>query len=325
MFHRLIATSLLLTILIASPVTAQPDQESDTASRVEQAAKNLVNQQTYLLQYRFQPGETLKWNVEHTASTKAQIAGTMEESSSRSQSVKVWTIQQVDDNGNIEFVHSIESVELWQQVGEEEPETFDSKTDQSTPPAFAAVREKIGKPLATIKIAPNGQILERKSESQQTNFGVGEICIPFPETAIPIDHQWYVPTTLSGKDEDGVPHQLKARVNYKLIKVKDGLAYISFRTEVLTPIDNEKVHSQILQHLNSGYAVFNIRDGRMVRKEVEWNEKVQGYEGADSYLQYVGRLSERLLTPGSANAAADNATSQRDPVKKAGDKPTIRK
>ena len=325
MFYRTIATLLFTTALITSPVFAQTDQDDDAASRVEQAAKNLVNQQTYLLQYRFQPNETLKWNVEHTASTKAQIAGTLEESASRSQSTKVWNISDVDSEGNIEFVHSIESVKLWQKVGNEPPETFDSRTDKSTPPAFAAVRQKIGKPLATITIAPNGKILERTSESTQTSFGVGEVCIPFPETAIPIEHQWYVPTTLSGKDEDGVPHQLKARVNYKLIKVKDGLAYISFRMEVLTPIDNEKVHSQILQHLNSGYAVFHIRDGRMVRKEVEWNEKVQGYEGADSYLQYVGRLSERLLTDNTSPASADNTTSKREPIKKLGDKPIIRK
>jgi hypothetical protein len=86
------------------------------------------------------------------------------------------------------------------------------------------------------------------------------------------------------------------------MKVKSGNAYISFRTEVLTPVESEKIKSQIMQQMTKGYIVFDIAAGRPIRKEVEWDEKVQGYEGPDSYLQYLGRMSEKLVVDSGQQA-----------------------
>ncbi len=47
--------------------------------------------------------------------------------------------------------------------------------------------------------------------------------------------------------------------------------------------------------------------GRPIRKEVEWDETVQGYEGPDSYLQYLGRMTEKLID-GDASQASANST-----------------
>ena len=119
--------------------------------------------------------------------------------------------------------------------------------------------------------------------------------VPLPKTAIPVGHKWNVPTTLQATDEDGRNQQLKARIAYELVKVKSGNAYISFRTEILTPVESEKVKSQIMQQKTKGYLVFDINRGRPIRKEIEWDETVQGYEGPDSYLQYLGRMTEKLV------------------------------
>ncbi|MCH2179264.1 MAG: hypothetical protein MK106_10720 [Mariniblastus sp.] len=320
---RLLGTLTLTVILGAAGILAA--QDDTVTDRVKSATEHLNQKQKFKLMYRFEAEDQLRWDVEHTASTKAQIAGTLEETSSRSQSKKLWKVVNVDATGNMRFVHSIESVKMWQKIGDEEPVTFNSLTDKTTPAEFAGITEKIGKPLAMITISPEGKIIDRKSASQQAKFGVGDICIPLPKEEIAVGHEWYVATTFKGNDEDGRPQNLKARINYKLNKVKGKYAYVSFKTQVLTPIESEKVRSQILQQLTNGYAVFNMETGKMTRKEVEWNEKVQGYEGPDSFLQYNGRMTEKFVTTNNTPVTADATTSQNVEIKDRNDKPVLRK
>ena len=118
-------------------------------------------------------------------------------------------------------------------------------------------------------------------------------------------HQWHVPTILQATDETGANRKLKARVLYTLVRVAGHEAYIRFKTEVLTPIKSEKIRSTIMQQMTKGYVVFNMKLGHSVLKEVEWDEKASGFEGPDSMLTYVGRMSEKLVT-----ASADAKQSQ---------------
>ena len=118
--------------------------------------------------------------------------------------------------------------------------------------------------------------------------------------------------------------QLKARINYELTKVVDGQAYISFRTEILTPVENDQIRSQLLQKLSKGYAAFDIAKGRLSKKEIEWNEKVQEFSGPDSLLHYVGKMTERLVASkgvGAIGQTSDASTRIKGPD----DEPVIRK
>lgn len=272
-------------------------QQKSAQERVTRASENMNRKQVYKLVYKLQKGETIRWTVEHVASTKTRMAGETEETSSRSESTKAWKVSSVDSLGNITFVHSIEAVKMWQKIGETEPVAYDSRNDEEVPAEYESVSEKLGKPLAVFSINPNGQITDRKSHLQGARFGTGDVTIPLPKEAIPVGHKWNVPTTLQATDEDGRNQQLKARIAYELVKVKSGNAFISFRTEILTPVESEKVKSQIMQQKTKGYLVFDMNRGRPIRKEIEWDETVQGYQGPDSFLQYLGRMTEKLVDP----------------------------
>jgi hypothetical protein len=300
-------SSFLFSFIILSPTdaTAQGDaqspESSSRASRVisesiERATDHVNKNQKYSLAYRFKKGDRVRWQVEHIASTRTQMAGESEETSSRSQSVKLWEITSVDSLGQMTFDHKIESVDMWQKIGEEAPVSYNSKKDKEAPLEYESIADKIGTTIATVSINPAGQIVDRKTDNpNQANFGVGDIAIPLPTKPVTVGYKWSVPDTLRAKDRDGNPRQLKSRVVYKLVKVKSNNAYISFKTEVLTPIESEKIRSQIMQQMTRGYLVFDIDRGYPIRKEVEWDEKVQGFEGPDSLLEYLGRMSERLV------------------------------
>lgn len=297
----------------------------DLQDRINAATNNLNQKQTYNLSYKFRANEKLTWNVEQTAKTKTQIGGVTETSSVRTVSDKQWEVKSVEPNGDTTFVYSITSIAMWQQIDDNDPATYDSKKDKSPGPEFTGVDQNLNKPLAVITISKNGKVLDRKSEGHRSSFGVGDICTPLPKQAVPVGYRWYVPTTFSASDEDGKKLQLKARINYQLTKVKEDKAYISFKTEVLTPIESEKVHSQLVSKLNDGYLVHDITAGVRIRTEIEWNEKVQGYEGPDSFLQYTGRTTE-TFTMDRKNVSVDPGSNRQSAkIRQVDDAPIIRK
>ena len=293
----------IATLFVCSPFSeAQTkDKKQESATERIQRATNKINQkQRYKLAYKLEKDEEIRWIVEHIVSTKFQMAGELEESSSRSETTKVWKVANVDTLGNMTFVHELEAINMWQKVGETEPVAYNSKTDKTIPDEYKSVAENVGKPLVVFSIAPNGKILDRKSNLRQDNFGAGGVTIPLPEEAIPVGFNWNVPTVLEATDDQGQNKKLKARILYELASVKGEHAYIKFRTEVLTPVTSEKIKSTIMQQMTKGYLVFDMKRGRPILKQVEWDEKAQGFEGPDSFLKYVGRMSEKLADDSAA-------------------------
>lgn len=279
------------------PPSAVGSDDSSRDKKIEALAKASADRHRslFLLQYKFQPGETVAWDVEHITSTKTQMAGETEETSSRTASRKVWTIERVDSVGRIRFDHQIASVNMWQKIGDQSPIAYNSVTDDKAPKEFRDTADMLGHTLASFTITSDGQIKDRKSNVKQLKFGVGEVVIPLPPQAIEVGEKWSVPMDFSATDESGRSIQLKAHIAYELRKVTDGLAYITFRTEILTPVTSEKVKSQLMQQKTKGFVVFDIKQGRIIRREVEWNEKAIGFEGKDSFLEYLAKMSERIV------------------------------
>ena len=309
--------------MFESPLLAQSNSKNDgdVAGKVAAAAKRLQQQQKYDLRYAFKKGETIRWRVVHEASTEMQQAGFTGESASKMDSIKVWTVSNVDSKGNMTFVHSLELVKAWQKIDEEEPETFDSTDpDADVPETYQSTAERIGKPLAVFTIAPNGEIIDRKSNLEQKSFGAGEVTVPLPSEAIAVGHRWAVPTMFSASDVDGRRRKFKARIVYELAKVSGFQAYIKFRTEMLTPSISEKVKSQLMQKATDGYVVFDMKLGRPIKKQVEWDEKAQGFDGPDTSLTYIARMEETLVTDGQpvqtrSDADRKSSSAQRERIR----------
>ena len=321
---------LLSLVVIVGLFNAQSLAQTKQSAREEadKAVNRLAKQAKYDLNYRFDVGEKIRWSVEHVATTKTQIAGKHETSSSRTNSTKLWEIKSIDKLGNITFVHSVESMALWQKVGEDEPISFDSKSSDEVPEEFLAANGMVGKPLAVVTISPRGKVIDRKMDPKEGSFGVGDICTPLPEKPVSIGYRWFVPTEFAVTDDGGRKLKLKARVNYELAKVVNGVAIISFRTEVLTPIESDQIRSQLLQKLNDGYVAFDIERGRLTTREIEWNEKVQEYAGADSFLRYTGKMTEKIVVKTASRKGQQrvsaNSKKPTPRIKRPGDKPIIR-
>jgi len=300
MFLRTVSTATLLIALGCSPLIALQDR--DIGNAVDRSTRRAQQRQTYVLKYKMQKGETIRWQVEQIATTDTSMAGFSEKTSLRTRSVIAWKVLSVDSNGNMTVQDQLESAVEWQKIGDEDAISYDSNRDDEVPEIYQATAEKIGKPISTTTIGPSGKVIQKESHIRTMEFGMGKFTLPLPENALAIGAQWNIPEELQARKNDGTLKAIQTRMLYTLRKVENGLATISFRREVLTPVEDPKVKSQIQQKLNQGALFFDIARGRVTRKVVQWDEKVQGFEGDDSYLHYVGNYTMELIEDPESSA-----------------------
>jgi hypothetical protein len=284
------AVSLLLSLLLTAHALAE-----ESKSVLNSTADKKVASEQYPLRYKFQPGEVIGWKVTHLSSVDTTIQGNTQTSKSRSVSTKLWRVTNVDKEGNITFTHSVDNVEMWQQLSDRPEVSYNSKTDSKPPPEYEQVSKTIGVILATVQVSATGQVLKREGDAPIITLGLGDIIMLLPPKPVAIGSRWHEPSELSATGSDGQIKRIKTRKSYTLEKVQTGVATISVRTEVLTPIDNARIQSQIVQQLTNGTIKFDVDNGRLISKQMDWDETVVGFNGAESQLKYLARINEELL------------------------------
>ena len=303
MLVRFLVSLLVLSGLTASVVAQDSESATNHAAKI---AKRFNNKQLYDLHYKLKAGDKIDFVFEQVVSTQTRMAGEEERTTSRSQTSKQWEVKSVDSLGRMTFGLKWISVNMWQQIGDDEPTKYNSKTDTTVPEEYQNLADLVGETIAVFTIEPTGEIKDRLSELSESSFGAGEVTVPLPDKPISLGYRWNVPTVLNATDESRKNIRLKARISYELSKVENNNAFISFRTEVLTPIKSEKVRSTIMQQMTNGYIVFDMQRGYPALRHVEWDEKAQGFEGADSLLTYVGRATEKAIVSKAQVSKASN-------------------
>lgn len=257
----------------------------------------------YSLQYKLQAGESLYSKVIHFAETRTKMSDHEESSSSRTTSEKVWEVKTVDAKGNMTFEYRILSVDLAQRVGDKDEIKYSSETDSTAPDIFKKVAETVNKPLGMVTINPRGQVTGRDKDSKNPQLGMGDLTIPLPEEPIAIGAEWSVPREMRVKLEDGSQKTIKVRELYTLEKVSAGVATIRIESQPLTPVNDPAVESQLIQQLSKGQIKFDIDRGRMLSKQLDWDEEAIGFRGDNTSLKYDAKFTEELLTTAPKTAS----------------------
>jgi hypothetical protein len=258
----------------------------------------------YTLLYKFQPGEVIRTQVWHQANSETTISGTTQTAETTSGSVKVWRIKNVEPDGHITFEHSVESVDMRQKLSDHLEVTYNSKTDKEPPPIYAAVAKEVGVPLTVLTIDPTGKILKRTDRGKTTTDPQSsDMVVPLPAAPVAVGESWNIPQDVTIALEDGDTKIIKTRQHYTLEKVVHGVATISVATQVLTPVNNPAVQSQLIQRLTQGTIRFDLDAGYVLSKQLDLDERVLGFHGADSSVHFVGRFTEEYLSPTPKTAA----------------------
>lgn len=259
----------------------------------------------HTLRYKFRAGETIRTKVLHQVLLSTTISGSKQDAETISGSVKVWKVLDADKSGQCTFVHSVESVDMCQKLTGRQEITYNSEKDKQAPPGYEMVAQSIGIPLTEITMDASGKVLKReeKRSNAPAHSESNQMVMPLPEGPIAVGESWDVPHDVPITLEDRSVKLIKTRQHYTLEKVSNGVATIAVATQVLTPVNNPKIQSQLIQRLTKGTIRFDIDAGRVLSQELELDERVLGFQGADSSLHYLGRFTEEYIQPESKSAS----------------------
>lgn len=257
----------------------------------------------YTLAYKFAPGEEIRARVMQQSTVDTKIKGVVSIARSRSVSTKVWKITAVDAKGNITLENSVADVDMWQSVTDKPEIKYNSRTDKSPPLGYQYVADSIGKPLATVTLTPSGKPVDRKSDQQQVNTGLGDLAVPLPEGQIQEGDTWEIPEDVILKIDE-VKMVIKVRQFYRLVLVQTGVATISVETQVLTPVRDPKILSQLIQRMQKGTIKFDIDAGRLIHKQMDLDQSILGFNGPESHMNYLFRMTEEPVENVPVTAAA---------------------
>lgn len=279
----------------AADVSEATSPKSDPLVQLERAKERVADAEKYLLRYQAQTGEKIHYRSEHLTTVDTLMQGVSQTSRSRSESLKAWEIGAPPSANQLHFVHRIEGVDMWSTVDNQPPLCYNSRTDEKAPENFAGVAQVIGKPLSEITINHLGHVQKRRDHFPIADLGIGGITVPFPESEIVIGQRWHVPNEAVVKSRSGRHVKVKLRHIYELKDVQTGVATIRLETQVMTPITDATLQSQLVQKLIRGEIRFDIDEGHILSKEFEWHETVIGFRGPDSNMKYMARFSETLV------------------------------
>jgi hypothetical protein len=299
-------SNVTLALLFFVAPIAQADQ-TGTADKTPALGESVLTDSsapTYDLRHQLSPNQTLRYKVTHIAKTKTRMSGSEEVANVHTTSVRSWKVRDVSDK-EMTFEHQIDSVAMTQQNGEKDEIRWDSLTGERPPAVFRVVAEQIGTPLATVTIDSKGTELRRESHAgSQSSLGMGSLTLTLPENPVKIGESWTVPSEIQARTDDGQVKTIKTRQVYTLKKVSAGVATIAIKSQTLTPIETESLRAQVVQQLSNGSVRFDIDNGYLLGKELDWDETVVGFQGAGSMMEYRARMTEELVKEDTVKSAS---------------------
>ena len=284
---------LLVLLLLCGPACAT---ESD--------APKSAAAEKYTLRYKFQPGETLRWNVEHRCKVRTTVSNSTQTAETTSLSEKVWRVRQVLSDGSATFEHLVQWVDMRQTLTGRREVHYDSRADSVPPRGFEQLAQTVGVPLSIVTLDARGKVLHRKrAPLKAAAGGEGEMTIQLPEEPIAVGGQWSSCHDVELPQPGGGVVKIKTRQVFALEGVKTGVATIRVATQILSPVHDPAIASQLIQYQSAGTVRFDIDAGRVLGQQMDVDKGVVGFRGEASSIHYLTRFTEEF-SPGETAVAA---------------------
>jgi hypothetical protein len=253
-------------------------------------------EEKYELAYKFRPQEKVRWEIVHRATITTTIKNTTQTAQTLSESVKVWEVTDVKAGGEIEFVHSVESVKMTNKLPNRAEIKYDSRADKEPPPGYEDAARAVGVPLTVARIDRRGEVLDRTQKHVQLgNRDDMPIAMLLPAEPVAVGDSWGNPNEVLISLQDGRQQKITTRQRFELQSVEDGVAVISLDYQVLTPIRDPAIKAQLMQRLFRGEIKFDIDRGRIIAQHMKVDERVLGFSGPASSMHYLMSYDETLL------------------------------
>ncbi len=262
----------------------------------------------YLLRYKAQQDQVLRWQVEQKIKIRATVNGSTQNSETKSDSVKAWKITDVAADGQFTLINAVEKMEMRVKTSGRAESVYDSETDKEPPPGFGDVAKTVGVPLSKIVLDTQGNIVKRELLTTQPIDTSGQLTVPFPKERIAVGGEWSFPHTISVRKKDKTLKQIKAVQRFTLKDVTGHVAVITMETAILTPVNDPQIEAQLVQRETEGTSWFDMEAGRIIQQELKTDKHVVGHIGENSSMQYEMSFTETLIK--------DDAVAKKQPAPK---------
>lgn len=267
-----------------------------------------------LLSYRFAPGETIAYRIEHAATFLATKAELREKNFSRTRTEQRFEVLSVDAEGTATLRVVIDHARMEYAFNDEEPSVFDSAEKKLPAPVFESVARVIGQPLAEVRVRRDGKVeaarplqaeadMSADSGKAATNGdGPTSLFTTLPDRPVCVGEEW----TDTFQTKVAVTRLLSRDVTilrqYRLESVTNGVATVAIKTSPLTTITEPGQLVQLIQRTTSGRIRFDIRAGRVIGRNVEADNVEVGWAGANSSYRARCTWNEQLVTDAKVSA-----------------------
>jgi hypothetical protein len=259
------------------------------------------------LQYMFREGETISYHIEHDLTLVASKPPVQDRQDTRSVTDQQYQVIDVAPDGTATLRLAIAAARMEYRFDDAEPKVFDSREPGAPDPAFQHVKAAIGPELAELKLRPNGTIesLRPLLRPDKLNAIPGKLglegdaashlFVVFPNRHLKVGESWSdtssTRVTISGK----LTQEVKILRQYRLESVDGDIATIHVKTAPLTILADPTLLVQLIQRTTAGTIRFNVKTGRAIDRNVEFDNIEIGWAGDDSSYRAISTWSEKLV------------------------------
>ncbi|MFN9369891.1 MAG: hypothetical protein ACK6CT_14190 [Planctomycetia bacterium] len=248
-----------------------------------------------LLRYRYRLGDRIDMQVAHRALTETTMNGVSQMVETQTDSTKTCRVIEVGPAGRATLEFSVDGVTMISRTSDKGEVRWASGGRDEPPPGYEGVPQNLGVPLTRIVIDTDGRVVGRHDLRPCPPAATGDLVIvPLPERAVSPGAEWTVPQELVIEAPESGRKAVRVRLRYRLDAVRNGVATIKVDTTVLTPIDDPRLESRLLERIWDGTIAFDVEEGRVISRSTAIDRRIVGFGGPQSSVRYKASQEERL-------------------------------
>lgn len=272
----------------------------------------LVTGEEYLLRYKFEPGQVVRYAVSTYDDYLIQLGTVEEKPYSHQDSVKNYRVISVNDDGsavleltNMEWV----KIEIEQNGAHAD---YDSRTDKKPEPLFAPLATMVGQPHLRLTISPTGKVSDLQpliKKDQNVEELAQQILLELPEEPVKVGGIWteddVVPVQIG--ENSSLKQMVKVQRRYFVQSIEKGIVTISVKTKVLTPLGNPDLELQLIRRQPEGTVQLDLERGLLVNRTLTQDNQVLNFGTGAARMDFKQKHTERLLPVQVAQSGSDAA------------------
>lgn len=295
--EKLISTSLLLLI---SPLLSSDTAAADQPATGTEAASTDSDSPKWLLRYKFHKGEELRYRTSQQVTQRAVAPAGQKVDVSTVEQRRVFRVSDVSEDGIAKATMQFEFVRMECRTDDNEPVVYESTMPKDrVPRQFQSVAKGLAGAAPEFELQTGGTPVSKDGVEDVPKQGKACFMIPLPEHPVSVGEFWSVKIPVEVRLAPGVMRKLNLQRSYKLNDVQNGIAAITFYTSVESSLKSPNVKALLLQATPKGKIRFDIENGRVLERELSFDNYVLGAIGPNTMLTARGQTKEVLLTDDS--------------------------